>query len=103
MQYLIKAYDGNNAQEKRMAVRPKHLANIAKVMERVICAGGLLDENGKMVGSVLIMEFDDRAQLDNYLHTEPYLTEKVWDKVEVEPMNVVILNGEMVKQNNVEA
>ena len=50
MQYLIKAYDGDNVQEKRMAVRPKHLKNIATVMEHVICAGGLLDENGKMGG-----------------------------------------------------
>ena len=96
MQYLIKAYDGNNAQEKRLAVRPKHLANIAKVMEHVICAGGLLNENGKMVGSVLIMEFADRLQLDAYLHSEPYLTEHVWEKVEIEPMNVVILDGKKI-------
>ena len=72
-------------------------------MELVICAGSLLDENGKMVGSVLIMEFADRSQLDAYLHSEPYLIEKVWETVEIEPMNVVILNGEMVKSNNVEA
>ncbi len=103
MQYLIKAYDRDNAQEKRLAVRPKHLANIAKVIEHVICAGGLLDENGKMVGSVLIMEFADRSQLDAYLHSEPYLTENVWEKVDIDPMNVVILDGEMVKSNNVEA
>ena len=103
MQYLIKAYDRDNAQKKRLAVRPKHLANIAKVMEHVICAGGLLDENGKMVGSVLIMEFADRSQLDAYLHSEPYLTENVWEKVDIDPMNVVILDGEMEKQNNAEA
>ena len=96
MQYLIKAYDGDNAQEKRMAVRPKHLENIAEMMEHVICAGGLLDEEGSMIGSVLIMKFDDRAQLDNYLHTEPYLTEKVWEKVEIEPMNVVVLDGKKI-------
>ena len=96
MQYLIKAYDRNNASENRLAVRPKHLENIAKVMEHVICAGGLLDENEKMIGSVLIMEFDDRAQLDDYLRTEPYLTEKVWETVEIEPMNVVILEGKRI-------
>ena len=96
MQYLIKAYDGDNTLEKRMAVRPKHLENIAKMMEHVICAGGLLDEEGSMIGSVLIMKFDDRVQLDNYLHTEPYLTEKVWEKVEIEPMNVVVLDGKKI-------
>ena len=96
MQYIIRAYDGENMLEKRMEVRPRHLENIAKVDGKVICAGGLLDEEGKMKGSVLIMEFDDRAGLDRYLASEPYLTEHVWEKVKVDPMNVVILNGEKV-------
>ena len=60
----------------------------------MLCAGGLLDHEGKMKGSVLIMEFESRELLDEYLNTEPYIVEKVWEKVEVEPMNVVILNGE---------
>ena len=42
------------------------------------------------------MEFDDRAQLDAYLHSEPYLTENIWETVEIEPMNVVILDGKKI-------
>ena len=49
-----------------------------------------------MKGSVLIMDFEDRASLDEYLDSEPYIREKVWEKVEVESMNVVIVNGEKV-------
>ena len=96
MQYIIRAYDGENMLQKRMEVRPRHLENMAKVNGKVICAGGLLDEEGKMKGSILIMEFDDRAGLDQYLATEPYITEHVWEKVKVDSMNVVILNGEKV-------
>ena len=94
MQFVITAYDGENVLEKRMAVRARHLENMTKVKGRVICAGGLLDEEGKMKGSVLIMDFESRALLDEYLDSEPYVTEKVWDKVTVERMNVVIVNGE---------
>ena len=96
MQYIIRAYDGENMLQRRMEVRTRHLENMAKVNGKVICAGGLLDEEGKMKGSVLIMEFDDRAGLDQYLASEPYITEHVWEKVKVDPMNVVILNGEKV-------
>ena len=46
MQYMIKAYDGKNMLERRLAVRPRHLENMAKVPGKVICAGGLLDEEG---------------------------------------------------------
>ena len=96
MQFIITAYDGEGMLEKRMRVRPRHLENMAKVRGRVICAGGLLDGDGRMKGSVLIMDFDDKSLLDEYLRSEPYITEGVWEKVEVQPMNVVILNGEKV-------
>ena len=50
-----------------------------------------------MKGSVLIMDFDSQELLDEYLNDEPYLTEHVWEKVEVERMNVVIMNGKRLE------
>ena len=94
MQFMVKAYDGKGMLEKRMEVRPRHLEGINKLGKHVICAGGLLDEEGKMKGSVLVVDFADRAELDAYLAAEPYVVEKVWEKVEVEVMNVVLVNGE---------
>ena len=93
MQFLIKAYDGPNMLEKRMEVRPKHLEGMSRLSEHIICAGGLLDDEEKMKGSALIMDFDSRSELDAYLAAEPYVLENVWQKIEVEPMNVVIANG----------
>ena len=96
MQFIITAHDGENMLEKRMAVRPRHLEGMAKLGKHIVCAGGLLDDGGKMKGSVLILNFEDRAALDDYLKNEPYMTEHVWEKIEVETMNVVIMNGEKV-------
>ena len=90
MQFIIKAYDGEGMLEKRMEVRPRHLEGIERIKAHVICAGGLLDDEGKMRGSVLIMEYESREQLDKYLASEPYVQENVWQKIEVERMNVVI-------------
>jgi hypothetical protein len=64
---------------------------------QIIVAGGLLDESGKMKGSALVMDFPDRAVLDEYLNNEPYVVEGVWQKIEVEIMNVVLVNGEKVQ------
>lgn len=90
MQYIIKAYDGEGMLDKRMEIRPRHLEGIERIKEHVICAGGLLDDEGKMKGSVLIMEYENREQLDEYIANEPYVQENVWQKIEVERMNVVI-------------
>ena len=96
MQYIITAYDGENVLEKRMEVRPRHLENMTRVKGKVLCAGGILDEEGTMKGSMLVIDFAEKADLDDYLQNEPYIKEKVWEKVHVENMNVVILNGEKV-------
>ena len=90
MQFLVQAYDGAGKLDKRMEVRPRHLEGMAALGKHVICAGGLLDEEGKMKGSALILEFEDRNELEAYLAKEPYVREHVWEKIEVERMNVVI-------------
>ena len=97
MHFLVNAYDGEGMLEKRMEVRSRHLEGMKKLGKQIICAGGLLDEEGKMKGSALVLEFPDRAALDAYLKNEPYVTEGVWQKIEVETMNVVLVNGERVQ------
>ncbi|MBQ9308259.1 MAG: hypothetical protein IJ229_10060 [Clostridia bacterium] len=96
MQFIVTAHDGENMLEKRMAVRPRHLEGMAKLGSHIVVAGGILDENGKPKGSVLVLEFDSRDALDAYLAAEPYVLEHVWEKIEVEAMNVVIVGGEKV-------
>ena len=96
MQYVIRAYDGDGKLDKRMEVRPRHLEGMERVKEHTICAGGLLDEEGKMKGSLLVMDFQNREELDEYLAHEPYVQEQVWETIEIERMNVVILKGERV-------
>ena len=93
MQFLIRAYDGAGKLEKRMEVRPRHLEGMQKLSDHIISAGGLLDEAGKMKGSALIMDFESREELDAYIAQEPYVLENVWERIEIEPINVVIANG----------
>ena len=98
MQFVITAYDGAGLLARRMEVRPRHMEGMARMAGHVLCAGGLLDEEGKMKGSVLVMEFKDREELDAYLAQEPYVTEHVWERIEVERMNVVLLYRQFVQK-----
>jgi len=69
-QFIVRAYDGEGKLPRRMEARPRHFENMERMKEHVLCAGGMLDGDGKMMGSLLVMEFDNRAQLDHYLATE---------------------------------
>ena len=99
MQFRITAYDytDKEALARRMAVRPRHLENILKVMEenKILCAGGITNEAGAPIGSFLIMDFPTIEALDKYLESEPYITEKVWETVKVETCNAVIVDNKM--------
>lgn len=96
MQFIVTAYNGADVLEKRKANRGRHLENLSNIKGKVICAGGIFDDDGRQEGSVLVMDFDSRELLDDYLKNEPFVLEKIWEKIEVKPMNVVILNGEKI-------
>ena len=96
MQFIITAHDGENMWEKRMTVRPRHLEGMAKLGKHIVCAGGILDDEGKAKGSVIVLDFEDRSALDEYLMNEPYVTENVWEEIKVESLNVVIVDGEKI-------
>ncbi len=92
MNYLIIAHDGTDdkALERRLASRDQHLASIIKLKAegKALYGAALIDEGGAMNGSLLIMDFASQAELDHYLATEPYITGKVWQQVEVKPCSV---------------
>ena len=100
MQFIVTAYDGTTPDvlPRRMSVRPRHLENIRKVKEKgsVICDGGITGPEGHVRGSFLVMEFETRTLLEDYLKTEPYVLEGVWQKIDIKDCNTVIMNDEMV-------
>jgi uncharacterized protein YciI len=96
MQFLIIAHDGTDegALERRMAAREAHLvgARAMKVDGSMIVGGAILDDDGRMVGSSCIVEMPDRAAVDAWLATDPYVTENVWQKIEVRPFRCAQLD-----------
>jgi hypothetical protein len=90
--YIIIAYDETheNALANRMKVRPYHLEGVKKMKEsgNFILGGAILNEEGNMIGSTMILQFDDPKELQNWIDSEPYIQQKVWEKFEVKPFRV---------------
>jgi uncharacterized protein YciI len=91
-QYIIYGWDGTDADalERRMKARPAHLENSRKwkAAGNFLMGGAVLDEEGKMIGSTMVMQFENRNDLDEWLNGDPYVTEKVWQKIDVRPFRV---------------
>lgn len=92
MQFIVMGHDGKDtdALPRRMAAREAHLARTAAFKQSGQClyAAALLDAEQRMVGSMMVMEFADAAELDAWLRDEPYVTGGVWERVETYPCRV---------------
>ena len=90
MQFIVIAHDYKDGLERRLKVRAKHiqLGDKLVVDGKVLYGVALLDDKGDMRGSVYILDFPSRQELDYYLKNEPYVVENVWEKIEVIPCKV---------------
>ena len=68
--------------EGRRRHRAAHLEFIAARQQPVIYAGPLIEE-GRMVGSIFIFAFEDRATLDAHLALDPYFAGNIFERVEI--------------------
>lgn len=73
-----------------MKVREEHLRKIHILKESggFLFGGAILDDLGKMTGSMIVYDFPDRRLLDANLENEPYITGRVWEKIEIKPFRV---------------
>ncbi len=94
MQFLVTAYDGTDeeAPTRRAAARPAHIegAQVLKNNGHILIGGAILDDDGNMIGSSLVVEFDDRDALDDWLNNDPYVTEGVWQDITILPFRTAV-------------
>jgi len=91
-QYLIIAHDGKDdeALDRRKNVRPNHLAGAKKLKanNNFVIGGAMLDDEGNMRGSIMIVQFASQEDFQKWYDNEPYITGGVWKEIEVKPFKV---------------
>jgi uncharacterized protein len=93
MQFIVLGYDGDDEQalERRLAVREDHLRLFRKTVDKGVFLFGsaILNDEGKMVGSLIVCDFPSRQALEeDWLKSEPYVVGDVWRRIEIHPAMV---------------
>lgn len=83
------AYDKPGAQNVRQENRPMHLEYL-KSTDLVAQAGPLLNADGDMVGSLIILDVDDMAQAQDWADNDPYAKAGLFQSVTLTHWNRVI-------------
>lgn len=88
MLYVVIGHDAPEGPRKRPEVRPRHLAHLAPLAAagRLKLAGPFLDRSG----SLIVLEADSLGEVWAIVAADPYVTEGVFNRVEVKPFEQVL-------------
>ena len=83
MLFAIIGYDGPDGAAKRPTVRPAHLAHLRPLSDagRVKIAGPFLDKTG----SLIVVDAESLEEVWGLVARDPYVTEGVFNRVDVKP------------------
>lgn len=88
MNFVVIGRDHLDAEalNRRMAVREAHLLNMEPLKSdgKVIYVAALKNEEGNMNGSIIFFDVESKDEIVNYLKTEPYIENNVWESYEIQ-------------------
>ena len=89
MLYVLICEDKPNSEELRKSIRSDHLSYLADFDVRY--AGPMLsDDESAMVGSIIVIEVDDRSQAEAFAAGDPYGASGLFARVTIRPFRQVI-------------
>ncbi len=90
--FTYRGSDGPRGLELRPSVRERHLAHLQGLADagRIRFAGPLIDAEGRPCGSLIVFEAEDLASARALAEGDPYLTEGVFERVEVHETKAVL-------------
>lgn len=86
MIFVFHLIDRPDSAELRQRVRPEHKIYLAEVADRIAFAGPLTKDDGQaMLGSLLAIDFEDRAAAERWMADEPFTKAGLYASASVLP------------------
>lgn len=88
MLYVV--YCKDKPGELRGKLRADHLRHVIANPKPYEFGGPLIDDDGRVIGSVMLFEVEDRAQLDAIMAADPYFRGGLFQSVEVHATRQIV-------------
>lgn len=85
MLFMVAAFDKPGMLEMRLRIRPEHLDYLKSLGESVKMGGAMLNDGEQPLGSLLIIEAEDRQAIDALLGDDPYSKAGLFERVDIRP------------------
>jgi uncharacterized protein YciI len=87
VQFVVIAHDRDDeaSRRRRVELRPEHMDRCAAAVEQgvLLFAVALLDDDERMIGSVMLVDLPGRADVERWLADEPYQAHGIWQQVDI--------------------
>lgn len=91
MLFFVHCVDKPNHQEVRLANRAQHLEFLKNHLDKIVIAGPTLTEDGQgMTGSMVVVDFPDRAAVEAAFAQDPYAKAGLFESVTIRPYKKVL-------------
>jgi uncharacterized protein YciI len=94
MLFALLCTDKPQGLELRMSVRPEHLKYLESLGNALKAAGPFTTDEGSPIGSLVIIEAEDRAAAKAMADNDPYAKAGLFASVEIKPWKWLIKNPE---------
>lgn len=76
--------------QRRLNIRQYHINMLKELKHKgnYIKGSAIPDHEARMVGTVMLIRFETEEELQVWQLSEPYLTQKVWETVDIKPFKV---------------
>jgi len=88
--YHIYCLDKPDHLDTRLENRAAHLAHLAELGDRLFAAGPLQSEDGTMIGSVLIIDFESLDDAQKFCARDPYVQAQLFEQVSISAWKKVL-------------
>lgn len=87
--FCVYGVDRQGTAELRAHLRPEHRERLRHHDQpvQVRVGGPLTDATGRMIGTMLVIEAEDRSQVERYMEGDPYVISDLFDTLIISGFN----------------
>ena len=90
MHFIIDCRDSEQGQQLRSQIRDQHLAHLNTRKTSILTAGPQLNDNGDVMGSLIIIDCDSREDVESFVSHDPYSVAGVFSDVRITAYKVTL-------------
>jgi len=93
LKYVIQSFDKPDSLHIRLANREEHVEYVKRQPVKLLLAGPLMnDETDKPIGTLLVVEADNRSDVEHYANNDPYNKAHLFTEVRITAINITVNN-----------